>query len=108
MSLLLPVYFAHHGLDIHGSRGGSGLGLLHLFLLPDDDGVDAWASVPSILLQLGRTNVETETDGCKTCSRQKNSIVTSGLEAGLWITPDELRATFQFRQHLSQSNLPYV
>lgn len=82
MSLLLPVYFAHHGLDIHGSRGGSGLGLLHLFLLPDDDGVDAWASVPSILLQLGRTNVETETDGCKTCSLQKNSIVTSGLEAG--------------------------
>lgn len=62
VSLLLPVYFAHHGLDIHRSRGGSCFGLFHLFLLPDDDGMDAWASVPSILLQLGRTSVETESD----------------------------------------------
>lgn len=58
-SLLLPVDFAHHGLDIHRGRGSGGLGLFLLLLLPEDDGMDAWASVSSILLQIGWTKVET-------------------------------------------------
>lgn len=60
VSLLLPVYFAHHGLDIDGGGGNSSFGLFLLLLLPKDDGMDAWASVSSVLLQLVRTRVETE------------------------------------------------
>lgn len=61
ISLLLPVYFAHHGLDINRSGGSGSLGVLFLFLLPEDDGMDSRASVLSILLQLGWTRVENET-----------------------------------------------
>lgn len=60
VSLLVSIYFAHHGLDIDRSWGSSSLGLFLLLLLPEDDGMDARASVLSILLQLGRTRVETE------------------------------------------------
>lgn len=54
ISLLLPVYFAHHGLDINRRGGGGGLDLFLLLLLPEDDGMDARAPVLSVLLQLGR------------------------------------------------------
>lgn len=60
IALLLPVDFAHHGLDIDRSGGSGSLGLFLRLLLPEDDGMDAWASVLSVLLQLGRTR-ETET-----------------------------------------------
>lgn len=61
LRLFLPVYFAHHGFDINWSGGSSSLGLLLLLLLPQDDGMNAWAPAPSILLQLGWTVPETET-----------------------------------------------
>ena len=61
MALLLPVDFAHHGLDIDRSGGSGRLSLLLLLLLPEDDGMDAEAPVLSVLLQLGRTREETQT-----------------------------------------------
>lgn len=59
--LLLPVDLAHHGFDIHWSGGSGSLGFFLLFLLPEDDGVDARAPVESILLQVGRTWMEIQT-----------------------------------------------
>lgn len=58
--LLLPVYFAHHGLHVNRSGRGGGLGLFLLLLLPQNDGMDAGASILSVLLQLGRAAVERE------------------------------------------------
>lgn len=86
VSLLLPVYFAHHGFDIDWSRSSGCLGLFHLLLFPEDDGIDARASVLSILFQLGRTRVETETrgtqDDCKTFSSREVQHCYKGLSVG--------------------------
>lgn len=56
-SRLLPVDLAHHGLDVDGGGGDGGFGLLLFLLLPENDGVDAQASVPGILRQLGLTGM---------------------------------------------------
>ena len=56
---LLPVYLAHHGLDVDGGRSDGCFGPLLLFLFPHRDGMDSQAPVPRVLLQLCLAAVET-------------------------------------------------
>lgn len=55
--LALLAQFAHDLCDVHGSAGGH-LGLQLQLLLPEDDGAEAGAPLPGILLQLGVTRIQ--------------------------------------------------
>ena len=83
-SLLLPVYFTHHGLDIDRNIGSSDLGLLYLLLLPQDDGMDPQASILSILLQLGWTGVETETGRTQIIGKPRSVRRDSAVSGFSW------------------------